>query len=585
MRFACGILALLLAGLSAAPALAARPSIGTMLRSRLMPVRAVHTAALKPSANPGSSLIGSLNTLTADPAVPRPRTKPCVVPLFTNFQFAAYAAQGFSYTPPAACPPPWSKVVFEGDFAISPGVQYDRTLDVWLGNTNLLFGTTPEPLANIVDTWHVERDVTDLTALLRSAQPGEVELFNIIEPGLNGVQSGSTDLAFYPSNRDNPAPKTPDVVLPMSGGYGGELLSTTATQNATVTFTSLPANIERAYLDVYAQSQSGDEFWYLCLSSDVTPDFSTCGNTAFRETDISIDGQLAGVAPVHPWIYTGGIDPYLWTPIPGGQTLDFTPYRVDLTPFAALLSNGKPHQIAIGVFDANSYFSTTGTLELFLDRGRRQVTGGLLADTLTAPSPVLTENVTNPGSAPNGKETVASSRDFTISGYTNTSQGRIETQIRQHIDFNNSQQLTDTANLEVQNVTQSTHVSTATTTSGRYGATHALMNVSYPLTVDISLPFNADGSFSQATSISQLDSELAFDPFASSFPEVSQFNNLVTSADTLEISSAYTLVGNTGQASAQTYRAVGPPYGCYGKAIAAAANAVTAVNDVGCFGH
>ena len=29
-------------------------------------------------------------------------------------------------------------------------------------------------------------------------------------------------------------------------------------------------------------------------------------------------------------IYTGGIDPYLWIPIPGVRTLNFKPHRVDL---------------------------------------------------------------------------------------------------------------------------------------------------------------------------------------------------------------------------------------------------------------
>ena len=40
------------------------------------------------------------------------------------------------------------------------------------------------------------------------------------------------------------------------------------------------------------------------------------------------------MAPVYPWIYTGGHGPYLWEPITGIETLNFKPYRVDLTPFA-----------------------------------------------------------------------------------------------------------------------------------------------------------------------------------------------------------------------------------------------------------
>ena len=109
----------------------------------------------------------------------------------------------------------------------------------------------------------------------------------------------------------------------------------TGSDQLTATFT-LPTNVERAYLDVVSQGQSGDEFWYTCVPNDVSGELYSCGNTAFRETEISIDGQPAGVAPIFPWIFTGGIDPYLWIPIPGVQTLNFVPYRVDLTTIRRL---------------------------------------------------------------------------------------------------------------------------------------------------------------------------------------------------------------------------------------------------------
>ena len=105
------------------------------------------------------------------------------------------------------------------------------------------------------------------------------------------------------------------------------------------TFT-LPTNIERAYLNVFAQGQQGDEFWYTCTTDDVAAELFNCGSTGFREAEVTIDGTPAGVAPVYPWIFTSGIDPYLWRPILVVHTLNFEPYRVDLTPFAAVLSNG-----------------------------------------------------------------------------------------------------------------------------------------------------------------------------------------------------------------------------------------------------
>ena len=63
--------------------------------------------------------IGTQTTVTADPLVPRPREKPCVIPLFTKFQFALFSqtTQTFAFAPaPPSCSGPWEKVVLDVDF-------------------------------------------------------------------------------------------------------------------------------------------------------------------------------------------------------------------------------------------------------------------------------------------------------------------------------------------------------------------------------------------------------------------------------------------------------------------------------------
>ena len=120
---------------------------------------------------------------------------------------------------------------------------------------------------------------------------------------------------------------------------------------------------------------------------------------AFREAEVTIDGAPAGVAPVYPWIFTGGIDPFLWRPIPGVHTLNFEPYRVDLTPFAGVLSNGQQHTVAVNVYNADQYFSATATLLLYQDTGSIQVTGAVTTNTIGQPDPVITENIINNGPA------------------------------------------------------------------------------------------------------------------------------------------------------------------------------------------
>src|SRR5205085_1562792 len=178
----------------------------------------------------------------------------------------------------------------------------------------------------------------------------------------NGIIYASAALEFYPASDAQGAPRTPDLVVPVNGpgGDAGTLGSSTSQITQTLT---LPTNVERAYLDVIAQSQSNDEFWYFCVPSDQATNLESCGNTPFRETEVTIDGQPAGVAPVYPWIYTGGIDPYLWEPIPGVQTLDFRPYRVDLTPFAAVLADGNPSTDIQNVQQATTVDSRVSTRE------------------------------------------------------------------------------------------------------------------------------------------------------------------------------------------------------------------------------
>src|SRR5271156_4712038 len=119
------------------------------------------------------------------------------------------------------------------------------------------------------------------------------------------------------------------------------------------------------YLDVSAQRRFGDENWFLCAPGGAGMNLDVCPDLPFREVEISIDGQPAGVAPVYPRFFPAGLDPALWSPIPGVQALDYIPYRVNLTPFAGLLNDGQPHAIGIQVYDVNAGFSGVAQLLLY----------------------------------------------------------------------------------------------------------------------------------------------------------------------------------------------------------------------------
>jgi Peptide N-acetyl-beta-D-glucosaminyl asparaginase amidase A len=552
------------------------PSI--RLARNFFPLLLLVTVFIPFASASGPYVIGSANTVTADPNVARPSTKPCVVPLFSGAQFFDFNVENFNYAPPSACPGPWAKVVLEADISLNAGIQYDRTANFWLGPVNIYFGTTAEP-SNIGPSWHIENDLTDYSSIFYSAQTGQADIGNTLCCGLTSTIFASASLEFYPLAKGETAPIAADQVLALSGGSSGgtvALNTTSSTLSGTFTF---PTNVEEAYLDVYSQSQSNDEFWYTCVANDVAAELENCGNTGFRETEITIDGQPAGVAPVSPWVFTGGIDPYLWAPIPGVQTLNFKPYRVNLTPFAGLLSNGSPHTVSVSVYNADSYFSDTASLLLYLDAGTTQVTGAITKNTLTAaPSPVVTENLNVQPAVTKGTVNLKSNRSFTISGYVNTSHGKVTTKIAQNVNFFNNQYYDITSTQYLENISLGSSVwSTTTTSRGGDDTTVTTQSFSFPLTMDLNEFVVSSGDTDLTTKASQTY-ESFVSTWKNNWPVSSSFqSNSGQHEDTVDFNTFL----NSNQSASQQYfswDSTSKPYFCV---ISAKANLLTAFSP-GC---
>ncbi|MGH8151768.1 MAG: peptide-N4-asparagine amidase, partial [Rhodanobacteraceae bacterium] len=382
--------------------------------------------------------IGATGVAVADPLVRVPPETPCVVTLFTagspTGTFDDFNQHLFHYAPPPGCKGPWNKVVFKADFNVTAGNQFDRTASIWIGGVNLYFGTTQEPSASVSPSWHVERDVTDLTALLLASHTGNAELGNVYNSTYNGSITGGAELDFYPATPQYPAANTPNEVLSLGSDPAGST-STIDTDGAPLTRTfTLPTNIDRAYLDVVAQPQSGDEFWYTCFPEPYAAELDNCGGTGFREAEVAIDGKPAGIVPISGWVFTGGVDPFLWRPVPGVQTLNFEPYRVDITPFAGLLDNGQPHTVSIAVVtgdpafeNSSQYFSTAATLLFYEDHAAAQLTGALTQDVDSGVHPIQ-NNVANPDGI-HFAFTVTSHHSLVTRGYLDTPQGRVSSNV------------------------------------------------------------------------------------------------------------------------------------------------------------
>ncbi len=544
-----------------------------------MPERLAAVAALVLAAGLSPEIadaqVGTSNVASIEPtSIAHPSTTPCIVPLYRGATFGGNAVS-YAYTPPAACPGPWAKVVLAVDISLDAGNQYDRTGTIWLGGVNLWFGTTAEPRAALAPSWHVERDVTDDTALFEGPNSGQVLIANYFDAADTSTITSSASLVFYPADAANPAPRVPDLVIPLGGSASAttSLASGSDTLSRTLT---LPSNIERAVFDTVLQGQSDDEFWYSNVPDALTSELDEEGGGAFREGELAIDGRNAGVAPVYPAIFTGGIDPFLWEPTPGVSTLDLRPFRIELTPFAGMLDKPGPHTISLSVFGAANSFSVEGTLYLYLDRAARSDVGALTTDTLVPPTPTLANSLTGTTDI-EGALVTASTHAYRLAGTLATSHGTVTTTVDARSVFRNTQTYAITPSSYVQDIVQSTETSTAVTTKSAAGTSVARRHFSYPLAVDVSETGTDTDTIPQTTKVAQ--GLLITSAGSAGSPSGSLLAEAIVSEDTVPFvidptTGSVTLGANSGASSLAFYGSTGSA-GCADRLLASTANVLT----------
>lgn len=515
--------------------------------------------------------------VTAVPRINVPNETPCIDVLFTPHtpplkkgdlrvgKFADYKDHPFKYQPPAACPGPYAKIVLRVKFRVTAGVQYDRTGAIWVDATNIFFGTTAEPGANASPQWTIERDVTDYAPIFAQPSIGQASVYNIVNSQYTGIIYGRAELDFYPASKKYVAPRVADAVYPLSGGPdGGYVYLDAPNDQMTGTFT-FPTNVEAVYLDVFLQSQGGDEFWYTCFPNDLASKLDNCGNTAFREGEVALDGQPAGAVPVYPWIYTGGIDPFLWIPIPGVETLNFVPYRIDLTPFAAQLDDGNPHTISVSVFNDDNYFSANAALVVYEDHGSSVVSGRLVSNgTSSGPAQRVIEQVKSTKAGTGGTITVTATHPVSLNGYVITSKGRIYTQVVQNLAFSNVQKIDVTASQFLQHIAQQSTVTSRTVTTTNGHAVTSQATLTWPLTLNYNYVATGSSSATQTALVSQTKNESGLVQGSGGANSWSLLNT-VQSSDTLTFSPSGFTPSNG--KSNQQYKTLNLQGACYDKLI------------------
>lgn len=452
----------------------------------------------------------------------------------------------FHYTPPTQCSGPWQKVVLTVHFSIPAGRQYDRTVALWLGGVNLYFATTMEPEPNQPQHWQAARDLTGYSALFRKAHPGQIILNNWISPTTSQPIYVTARLLFYPLSANHPAPRVADRVYPLSSNPAGEQQSLNTPNDLLSRTFTFPRNIRRAWLDVIAQSQAHDERWYTCVRKQYLPQtraysleaFEACDGGSLRAVEILIDNQPAGLAPVYPWIFAGGIAPHLWLPTPAIQTTNFIPFRVDLSPFAALLDNGQPHTLAVRVLGADHFFNVAANLLLFQDHHTAQLHGKLLDNTLNPNQPagltVLSTLHPNPAGQTIGGLRTRMAQSYLIRGILQTPQGNLVTTVRYNQIFLNLQTFTRPAARKYnETIHQNTTVSMQVrrTLNGKPKSTLTLTQ-NDPLTVDSRKTMITTGQdFTALVAVTQGHNLALHTTTASGKPYSAQLSETLTTRD------------------------------------------------------
>lgn len=243
---------------------------------------------------------------------------------------------------------------------VSEGRQFDRLALMYFGDTEVWRTSTAEPTQPPGIRWTFLKDMTEYLYFWKSPQKLIFDLGNLVDDKYTGSFNATLTATFFVADIETDDAPPADLVVPISakkGATNGASQFTLPADNATSTI-SLPRNINRAVFSISANGQASEEFWWgNVLQSDVLTFSKTAGQlfglSPFREVQLLIDGNLAGVQWPFPVIFTGGVVPSLHRPIVGLQAFDLREQQIDITPWLPLLCDGTDHTFTIKVSGLN----------------------------------------------------------------------------------------------------------------------------------------------------------------------------------------------------------------------------------------
>jgi hypothetical protein len=347
-------------------------------------------------------------------------------------------------------------------------------------DTEIWRTSTAEPTTKGI-IWTYKKDVSNYHSMWKQPQKIIFDLGNLIDSKYTGLFNTTLHATFFSGKvRDEPA----DIIVPISKKRGAEnkvsAFRLPEDGRAVVAWTP-PRNGKKAIFTISACGQAEEEFWWSNVPQSYVRTFGNdtlSGFSPWRELQLLIDGNLAGVAWPFPVIFTGGIVPSLWRPLVGIDTYDLREDEIDITPWLPVISDGKEHVFEMRVMglndDGNGRVSlspvghnwvVTGKIFFWSDVKADGITAGQ-APKVFAPDPTfgLQQTVMKSANGANASLSfkISASREFSVEGSVTTSEGSKPAGWKQTLNFSNAGDVARSGNVQInEQVTTGLDISTS----------------------------------------------------------------------------------------------------------------------------
>lgn len=212
-----------------------------------------------------------------------------------------------------------------------------------VGGAEVWRTSTIEPHGRPVYESTYSKDVLAYLALFESAASATLVLGNINTAQLLGAPAVELYALFYWADDaiglGGDLPDAGDALFatarPASRVYGLTGVTYLPQDPIEVSVPALPRNTTRVTLLVFALGNADEEFWYTNAFLQYTSVFAEEGTVPgygpARVVNVYCNGAKVATQSPQPFVFTGGISPYLWTPIVAPNAFDLPSLDIDLT--------------------------------------------------------------------------------------------------------------------------------------------------------------------------------------------------------------------------------------------------------------